>query len=311
MVIKGSGNQSLLYSGFPIEPYEVIVNGEKEESCKRTCVLNKDINNITLKFDKQIESCSNMFFPLKNITEIDLSNFDTSKVTTMSWMFCDCSNLEKINLGNIDTSSLKNMNMLFKGTKITSIDLSKFDTSKVTTMKWMFCECSKLEIINLSNFDTSQVTDMSFMFAGCSNLKYLDLSNFETLKVKTMSQMFSRCRSLIYLNLDSFQLNSEINTENIFSEISNNIKYCIKDINVQNSLLNNDKVSDCSDDCFKHNIKIDIKNNLCLELCNTKYEYNNICYDECPKDSYPLFCEENECNNIIENVLIKHLMGII
>ena len=54
MVIKGSGNQSLLYSGFPIEPYEVIVNGEKEESCKKTCVLNKDINNITLKFDKQI-----------------------------------------------------------------------------------------------------------------------------------------------------------------------------------------------------------------------------------------------------------------
>ena len=191
MVIKGNGIQSLLYSNFPIDPFEVIVNGKKENSCKKTCVLNKDLNEVTLKFDKQIESCYLMFFALKNITEIDLSKFDTSKVTTMSWMFCGCSNLEKINLDNINTSSVKTMDLLFKGTKITSIDLSKFDTSKVTTMMWMFCDCSQLETINLSNFDTSQVTDMSLMFSGCSSLKYLDLSNFDTSNVKTMSSMFS------------------------------------------------------------------------------------------------------------------------
>ena len=305
MVIKGNGTQSLLYSGFSIDPFEVIVDGKKEDSCKKTCVLNNDINNITIKFDKQIKSCSDMFKALNNIIEIDLSNFDTSKVTTMSWMFCDSYNIEKINLGSINTSLVENMDLLFKGTKITSIDLSNFDTSKVTTMSWMFCDCSKLETINLSNFDTSQVTDMSLMFSSCSSLKSLDLSNFDTLEVKTMKNMFSGCNSLIYLNLNSFQLNSEINKNDLFSGIYNKAKYCIRDIEMQKSLLGNDKVSNCSDDCFKENIKIDIKNNLCLDSCNTKYEYNNICKDECPKETYPLFCEEKECNNIIRKCYDK------
>ena len=116
LVIQGNGKQKLLGDYFFIyiqQPSEVLVNGVKDDSCSKTCYLEGDINNITLKFNTQIESCKTMFNELKNITEIDLSNFDASKVTDMRWMFNDCSNLEKIEFGNINTPSLENMRLMF------------------------------------------------------------------------------------------------------------------------------------------------------------------------------------------------------
>ena len=107
LVIQGSGKQKLLGDFFSVAPSEVLVNGVKNDSCSKTCNLEGDRNNITLKFDTQIESCYSMFSGLKNITEIDLSNFDASQVTNMALMFNGCSNLEKIEFGNINTPSLE------------------------------------------------------------------------------------------------------------------------------------------------------------------------------------------------------------
>ena len=68
LVIQGSGEQKLSNK----EPSEVLVNGVKNDSCSKTCYLEGDRNNITLKFDTQIESCYRMFDGLTNIIEIDL-----------------------------------------------------------------------------------------------------------------------------------------------------------------------------------------------------------------------------------------------
>ena len=112
LVIQGSGEQQLLgdyFFTYIQQPSEVLVNGVKDDSCSKTCNLVGDKNNITLKFDTQIESCYQMFYWLDNIIEIDLSNFDASKVRNMRWMFDGCSNLEKIEFGNINTPSLENI----------------------------------------------------------------------------------------------------------------------------------------------------------------------------------------------------------
>ncbi|MBQ8196205.1 MAG: BspA family leucine-rich repeat surface protein, partial [Oscillospiraceae bacterium] len=73
---------------------------------------------------------------------------------------------------------------------LTSLDLSSFDTSKVTNMNNMFYNCSSLTSLDLSSFDTSMVTDMGAMFNGCSSLTSLDLSSFDTRNVTNMSEMF-------------------------------------------------------------------------------------------------------------------------
>lgn len=80
---------------------------------------------------------------------------------------------------------------------LTSLDISNFDTSKVTDMNWMFNNCSNLTSLDVSNFDTSNVTNMSEMFTGCSKLITLDLSNWDTSKAHNdMSRMFDSCSNL-------------------------------------------------------------------------------------------------------------------
>ena len=61
--------------------------------------------------------------------------------------------------------------------KLTSIDVSSFDTSNVKNMSRMFEGCG-FESINVSNFNTSNVTDMGSMFSGCESLQTLDIRNF-------------------------------------------------------------------------------------------------------------------------------------
>ena len=108
LVIKGKGNQRILYDYFDAEPSEVIVNGiSKGNSCKKSCDLDEDINKVNLKFNEQLKSCYLMFYYLENIIEIDLSLFDTSEVTSMISMFESCIDLEKITLGNINTFLLE------------------------------------------------------------------------------------------------------------------------------------------------------------------------------------------------------------
>ena len=72
------------------------------------------------------------------------------------------------------------LNSGMRQNQITSFDLSKYDTSKVTNMDSMFYGCSGLTSLDLSSFDTSNVTKMDAMFYVCPNLSSLDLSNFDT-----------------------------------------------------------------------------------------------------------------------------------
>ena len=93
--IEEKWEQMILNVLFHAKPSKVFVNDIFIDSCKKTCQLNGEINNITLIFDEEIDSCENMFNNLQNITFIDLSGFDTSKVTNMHSMFFNCTNLKK------------------------------------------------------------------------------------------------------------------------------------------------------------------------------------------------------------------------
>ncbi len=55
--------------------------------------------------------------------------------------------------------------------KLTNLDVSKWDTSKVTNMEIMFGECSNLIELDLSNWNTSKVTNMDGMFLNNARLK--------------------------------------------------------------------------------------------------------------------------------------------
>ena len=70
------------------------------------------------------------------------------------------------------------MGYIFYGcSKLTSLDLSGFDTSKVTIMEYTFYGCKSLTSLDVSGFDTSKVDNMNFIFDGCSQLITVYLIN--------------------------------------------------------------------------------------------------------------------------------------
>ena len=102
-----------------------------------------------------------MFSMCKKIKTLDLHNFNTSKVTDIAAMFHDTKNLVEIKgLSDLDVSNVTVMNMLFQNaTSIVDIDLSKWNTSKVTNMKNMFVSTFGLKTLNLGGtFSTENVT---------------------------------------------------------------------------------------------------------------------------------------------------------
>ena len=83
----------------------------------------------------------------------------------------------------------------------------------------MFSDCSSLTSLDLSNFDTAKITDMKEVFKGCTNLTTLDISNFDTsnvintsdmFKIKNMSDMFGDCNNLKALKIgENFKIIKE------------------------------------------------------------------------------------------------------
>ena len=167
---------------------------------------------------------SKMFFSepseqkIRNILKLDLSSFDTSKVTNMGYMFYNISNPTTLDISNFDTSQVRSMRSMFSAMyNLTTLNLSHFDTSKVTDMAGMFYSVSTLRTLNLSNFDTSQVTDMNHMFYNMSNLTTLNLSSFDTSKVTNMGYMFAGVSNITTLNLTSFDTSKVTNMGYMFS----------------------------------------------------------------------------------------------
>ena len=113
--------------------------------------------------------------------------------------------------------------------------------------------------------------------------------------------MFYGCSSLIYLNLKSFKLEKTVNKDNAFLSISSYVKYCIEDSETKDIL---GIESDCSNDCFKENIIIDIENKICIFPCGENgynYKYKEKCYTECPNGTYYKFSDgSNSEENITE-----------
>ena len=105
---------------------------------------------------------------------------------------------------------LKYTNCMFRDcTTITEIDLSNFDDSQLTQMKYMFRGCTSLKKIEMSNIKGYKVTDAGNLFSWCTKLETLDLANFQAPNNNYLHYMFANCTSLISLNYPY------INTNNI------------------------------------------------------------------------------------------------
>lgn len=128
------------------------------------------------------------------VDAFNLNWLDISNVTMLDQLFnVGTFNRQYIfwDVSDWDTSHVTSMTCTFNGCK-DICDLSKWDTSKVTSMVNMFYECSTFNG-NISNWDVSKVTRFDSMFYGCSSFNQ-DISNWDISSAENLSYMFYNCR---------------------------------------------------------------------------------------------------------------------
>lgn len=104
-----------------------------------------------------------------------------------SVLFCKNNQCLKENLVNliyieahkINTSKVTNMYCMFHLSKVESLDLSNWDTSKVTNMLYMLNSTNNLQYLNIANWYIKNLHKMRYMFYDNNNLKFIDCSHIK------------------------------------------------------------------------------------------------------------------------------------
>ena len=137
--VLSSGDQEIISSDYTTN-LQVYIDDQLTSIDTNNKINIPDNNNIiTLQWSNSLSNCDNMFSGLSNIVEIDLTDFDTTEVTSMQSFFEDCVNLQKITFSENYIISIDSTKNFFSNcNSLTSLDLSCFDTSEVTIMDNMF-----------------------------------------------------------------------------------------------------------------------------------------------------------------------------
>ena len=159
----------------------------------------------------------------------NISNWDTSNVTTMSYMFA-FANIYNQQISSWDTSNVTDMSYMFRAAKAfnngdtTNIGTKPLtlNTSQVTIMEYMFSSAEKFNQ-RIDSWDTSKVTNTSYMFNGAMLFNNGEVTNtgsiplnWNTSSLINMGNMFA---------IGSFQpsmaFNQPINTSGPYWNTSN------------------------------------------------------------------------------------------
>lgn len=169
------------------EIYEIIGISNKYLHYKELC-------SIVPTIPINATSCRYMFHDCSKLTQLNLSIFNTSRITDMFGMFSDC-------------------------TKLTKLDLSNFNTSNVINMSFMFCDCKSLTQLNLSSFSTENVKYLNSMFENCVSLWKLDLSSFSTKSAMHFTKTFAGCENLYHIDVSyKWILNEDAENNEVFND---------------------------------------------------------------------------------------------
>ena len=125
-----------------------------------------------------------------------------SGIGYMNWGGYD-PQLEWADMSRLDTSGLTALPNFSCESLLKQLDVSGWDTSKVTKMLSMFRQCYNLTTLDVSGWDTSSVTSMNLMFYNCRSLTALDVSGWDTSSVTNISAMFYNCQKLASLKFGS------------------------------------------------------------------------------------------------------------
>lgn len=165
--------------------------------------------DLTMISPKNETSLDDLFRGNTNLTNINVSNWDTSNITSLRGTFSSMPNLKSVDFAEWNVSKVTTFYALFDDCrKVNTIDVSKWDTSSATNMEWMFCRINVTHL-DVSNFDTSNVLNINTMFAYFDVCEELNINGLKLARCTSMNNTFSysnfkviRCDGLKFPDID-------------------------------------------------------------------------------------------------------------
>ena len=164
---------------------------------------------------------------------IDIRGWDTSKCNRMDAMFRYTHPKEIYGLEDLNTSNVTDMNFMLCQCEIKELDLSKWDVSKVTNLELFIQSSSEITSLNLNNWDTSKVTNFNGLFQYCDKLSDLKF-DFRTPSLTSMETIFDRCMGLTELDLSKWDVSQVSSMFAAFNDCRNLTYLRLSNWNMQN-----------------------------------------------------------------------------
>ena len=101
----------------------------------------------------------------------------TNKNNSLHGIFSGCHSLISLDVSNFDTSNVTDMSYAFYTNNLIELDLSDWDTSNVTNMNHILYSCQNLKTLNISNWNLNNVNNMGWFVNQCNNLNEIIMND--------------------------------------------------------------------------------------------------------------------------------------
>lgn len=150
-----------------------------------------------------VSKVTNMSFAFDNCNNLRNINFGSNNfknVTTLYRAFRSCNSLT-LDLSDFDFSNLQSLEYSFNG-NLKEIKLPELGENNVlTTLYCTWYNCKAITKLDLSKFNTRKVTNYGWVFSGCTALEWLDISGFDLTSATNVPSFFELNKNLKHLVL--------------------------------------------------------------------------------------------------------------
>lgn len=164
------------------------------------------------------EDFNGMFHGCHKLTQLNVKHFNVNSVLHMSYLFSGCRRLKVLDLEGWDFSQIRDANEMFGYCGKLEKIIANFNFNMIKGMAFMFDCCTKLSEVDLTHSDLSRVFDFGYMFFNCEGLKKISFSTGIWQKAKYTLGMFGNCKALERLNLPDVDLNDVVRSYAMFDD---------------------------------------------------------------------------------------------
>ena len=149
----------------------------------------------------KLSDMGNCFNGCRALKEMDLSIFDTTSLSNIRGLLSGALALTSVVFFNDIRNSVYAQEAFMNCRSLENFEATHYaefvDSSSVQGIGQMFAECQSLRNLDLTSWNTSRLTSYIGVFSGCKNLESLDISTWTMNSgVSTLNSLFKGCENL-------------------------------------------------------------------------------------------------------------------